>query len=233
MKRLEGFELNRHDSIKLSNARSDIIKFIPFILLCIIPGTCLLLPIFLIAFPNMLPSSFETKQQRNTKHHRAFVIRSRISSSLINEYEKLIDINIENKEVKELSKEKLIEKYKNVEMMDKVLLQNMNSRQLMIISKYFKMFSYYPQYILRMRLMRKMNFIKKDDKLIMSDGIESMTNIDLEDACEERGMKYEGLNKEEIKTMIKNWVELSVKHTIPVSYLFFCYLNPIKFSFLT
>lgn len=71
-----------------------------------------------------------------------------------------------------------------------------------------------------MRLMRKMNFIKKDDKLIMSDGIESMTNIDLEDACEERGMKYEGLNKEEIKTMIKNWVELSVKHTIPVSYLF-------------
>lgn len=221
MRRLEGFELNRHDLIKLSNSRSDIIKFIPFILLCIIPGTCLLLPIFLVLFPNMLPSSFETTEQRNAKHHRTFVIRSRISSSLINEYEKLIDINLENKEVKELSKDQLIEKYKNAEMMDKILLQNMSSGQLKTVCKYFKMFSYYPQYILRIRLMRKMNYIKRDDKLILSDGVESMTNNDLEDACEERGIKYEGLNKEEIKTMIKNWVDLSVKHTIPISYLFF------------
>lgn len=229
MKRVEGFELNHNESIKLSRARSDTVKFIPFILLCLIPGTCLLLPICLVAFPNMLPSSFETIEHRHNKHYRTFVIRSRISEPLQNEYKKLIEINVQNKQIKEmienrsyLENNELIKAKKYyIKNIDKVMIKNMNFVQLVALSKYLKMFSFYPQFLLRLRLIRKMNIIKNDDRLIENQGIESLTKRDLEDVCEDRGIKYEGLDKEEIRNLVKNWIDLSVNHSLPVSYLFF------------
>jgi hypothetical protein len=44
------------ENIKLRQVKSDFIKFIPFSLFIIIPGAELLLPAWLVVFPNSIPS---------------------------------------------------------------------------------------------------------------------------------------------------------------------------------
>lgn len=44
------------EDIKLRQVKSDFIKFIPFSLFIIIPGAELLLPAWLVVFPNSIPS---------------------------------------------------------------------------------------------------------------------------------------------------------------------------------
>lgn len=44
------------DDIKLRQVKSDFIKFIPFSVFIIVPGAELLLPAWLVVFPNSIPS---------------------------------------------------------------------------------------------------------------------------------------------------------------------------------
>ena len=44
------------EDIKLRQVKSDFIKFIPFSLFIIIPGAELLLPAWVVVFPNSIPS---------------------------------------------------------------------------------------------------------------------------------------------------------------------------------
>jgi len=50
--------------IKLRQVKSDFIKFIPFSLFIIIPGAELLLPAWLVVFPNSIPSQFLSNEAR-------------------------------------------------------------------------------------------------------------------------------------------------------------------------
>jgi len=45
-------------AVKLKQVKSDFVKFIPFSLFIIIPGAELLLPAWLVVFPNSIPSQF-------------------------------------------------------------------------------------------------------------------------------------------------------------------------------
>lgn len=44
------------ENVKLKQVKSDLFKFIPFSLFIIIPGAELLLPAWLVVFPNSIPS---------------------------------------------------------------------------------------------------------------------------------------------------------------------------------
>lgn len=52
------------EDIKLKQVKSDFIKFIPFSLFIIIPGAELLLPAWLVVFPNSIPSQFLSDEAR-------------------------------------------------------------------------------------------------------------------------------------------------------------------------
>ena len=52
------------EDIKLKQVKSDFIKFIPFSLFIIIPGAELLLPAWLVVFPNSIPSQFLSEEAR-------------------------------------------------------------------------------------------------------------------------------------------------------------------------
>ena len=45
----------------------DVIKFIPFSFFILIPGAEILLPPFLMVFPNSVPSQFMTQEKRSEK----------------------------------------------------------------------------------------------------------------------------------------------------------------------
>ncbi len=50
--------------LKLRQVKSDFIKFIPFSIFLIIPGAELLLPAWLVVFPNSIPSQFMSEDAR-------------------------------------------------------------------------------------------------------------------------------------------------------------------------
>lgn len=54
-------------SLKIKQVRSDVFKFIPFSVFIIIPGLELLLPPFLVIFPNSIPSQFMSEKAREEK----------------------------------------------------------------------------------------------------------------------------------------------------------------------
>jgi len=53
------------ENVKLKQVRSDFFKFIPFSLFIIIPGAELLLPAWLVVFPNSIPSQFLSNDARS------------------------------------------------------------------------------------------------------------------------------------------------------------------------
>lgn len=52
------------ENVKLSQVKSDFIKFIPFSIFIIVPGAELLLPAWLVVFPNSIPSQFLSDDAR-------------------------------------------------------------------------------------------------------------------------------------------------------------------------
>ena len=48
----------------MKQVKSDLLKFIPFSLFIIIPGAELLLPAWLVVFPNSIPSQFMSEEAR-------------------------------------------------------------------------------------------------------------------------------------------------------------------------
>lgn len=71
---------------------------------------------------------------------------------------------------------------------------------------------------LRFMLRRKLQEIKEDDKLIQAEGVESLSEEELRQACRERG--HLGLlSKEEMQQQLRDWLDLSLNRAVPSSLL--------------
>jgi len=55
------------ESQKLGQVKTDVMKFIPFSVFILIPGLEILLPPFLVIFPNSIPSQFMSNEARAKK----------------------------------------------------------------------------------------------------------------------------------------------------------------------
>jgi len=58
---------NIMESQKLGQVKTDVMKFIPFSVFILIPGLEILLPPFLVIFPNSIPSQFMSNEARAKK----------------------------------------------------------------------------------------------------------------------------------------------------------------------
>jgi LETM1-like protein len=73
--------------------------------------------------------------------------------------------------------------------------------------------------LLRFQLRLKISNLKQDDQKILWEGIESLTKMELREACQERGMRSTGLSKEAYKRNLQQWLDLSVNKDVPISLL--------------
>ena len=73
--------------------------------------------------------------------------------------------------------------------------------------------------LLRFQLRHKIRVLKDDDQRILWEGIDSLTKMELREACRERGMRSTGLSKEAYRKSLQEWLELSVKQNVPISLL--------------
>jgi LETM1 and EF-hand domain-containing protein 1, mitochondrial len=102
---------------------------------------------------------------------------------------------------------------------DDLTLDNMPRMQLINMCKYMSIAPYGSDSFLRFQLRHRIRQLKDDDQRILWEGIDSLTKMELREACQERGMRSTGLSKEAYKRSLQQWLDLSVNKNVPISLL--------------
>ena len=95
----------------------------------------------------------------------------------------------------------------------------MDRMQLINMCKYMGLPPYGNDNLLRFQLRHKTRGLKDDDQRILWEGIDSLTKMELREACRERGMRSTGLSKEAYRESLQQWLDLSVQKNVPISLL--------------
>jgi LETM1-like protein len=102
---------------------------------------------------------------------------------------------------------------------DDLTLDNMPRMQLLNMCKYMSIQPYGSDSFLRFQLRHKIRVLKEDDQRILWEGIETLTKMELREACQERGMRSTGLSKEAYRRALQEWLNLSVNKDLPIALL--------------
>mmetsp|Transcript_50953 Transcript_50953/g.104837 ORF Transcript_50953/g.104837 Transcript_50953/m.104837 type:complete len:933 (-) Transcript_50953:415-3213(-) len=102
---------------------------------------------------------------------------------------------------------------------DDLTLDNMPRMQLINMCKYMSIHPYGSDSFLRFQLRHIIRMLKEDDQRILWEGIDSLTKMELREACQDRGMRSMGLSKEAYKRSLQQWLDLSVNKNVPISLL--------------
>jgi len=102
---------------------------------------------------------------------------------------------------------------------DELTLDQTPRTQLVNLCTYMGIAPYGSDPLLRFQLRHKIRGLKEDDQRILWEGIESLSKMELREACQERGMRSTGLSKNAYRLALQQWLDLSVNKDIPVSLL--------------
>jgi len=230
-----GKSLSRRERQQLTRTTADIFRLVPFAVFIIVPFMEFLLPVFLKLFPNMLPSTFQDKMKEEEALKRKLKARMEYAKFLqdtAKEMAKEVQTSRsgETKQTAEdldefLNKVRRGGRVSNDEILnfaklfnDELTLDNMNRPRLVNMCKYMGIRPFGTDHYMRFMLRKKLQDIKNDDKLIQAEGVESLSEEELRQACRERG--HLGLlSTEEMCQQLRDWLDLSLNHAVPSSLL--------------
>ncbi|XP_068665949.1 uncharacterized protein [Aristolochia californica] len=230
-----GKSLSRRERQQLTLTTADIFRLFPLAVIIIVPFMDFLLPVLLKVFPNMLPSTFQDKMKEEE------TLKKRINARL--EYAKFLQETAKEmaKEVQSscggetkktakdleefLSKVRTGAYVSNEEILgfaklfnDELTLDNISRPRLVSMCKYMGINTYGSDAHLRYLLRKKLAAIKDDDKMIHAEGVESLSEAELRQACRDRGML--GIRPvEDMRQMLHDWLDLSLVNSVPSSLL--------------
>nr|XP_014352586.1 PREDICTED: LETM1 and EF-hand domain-containing protein 1, mitochondrial-like isoform X1 [Latimeria chalumnae] len=192
-----------------------------------------LLPVALKLFPNMLPSTFETKSKKEERLKKELRVKLEMAKFLQDTIE---EIALRNKAAKgdvakefstffqkirdsgeRPSNEEIIRFSKLFE--DELTLDNLTRPQLVALCKLLELQSIGTNNFLRFQLIMKLRSIHTDDKLIAQESVDSLNVNELQAACRVRGMRALGVTEERLREQLKQWLELHLNQQIPTSLL--------------
>ncbi|WOK92810.1 LETM1 and EF-hand domain-containing protein 1, mitochondrial [Canna indica] len=230
-----GKSLTRRERQQLTRTTADIFRLVPVAVFIIVPFMEFLLPVFLKLFPNMLPSTFQDKmkeQEALKRRLKAKIEYAKFLQDTVKEMAKEVQTS-HSGEIKQtaedldefLNKVRTGASVSNDEIMsfaklfnDELTLDNMSRPRLINMCKYMGIPPFGTDNYLRFMLRRKLQEIKEDDKLIQAEGVESLSEEELRQACRERG--HLGLlSTEEMRQQLRDWLDLSLNRAMPSSLL--------------
>lgn len=230
-----GKSLSRRERRQLTRTTADIFRLVPFAVFIIVPFMEFLLPVALKLFPNMLPSTFKDKMKEQEALKRRLTAKIEYAKFLqdtVKEMAKEVQ-NSRTGEIKKtaedldlfLSKVRKGARISNEEILgfaklfnDELTLDNINRSRLVNMCKYMGISPYGTDAYLRYMLRKKLQRIKNDDKLIQAEGIESLSESELRQACRERGI-IGSLEVDELRQQLRDWLDLSLNQSLPSSLL--------------
>ncbi|KAF9132923.1 hypothetical protein BGW39_011011 [Mortierella sp. 14UC] len=229
---LNGNKLTRREQRQLRRTTGDLMRLIPFSVFLIVPFMELLLPVALKLFPNMLPSTFEDKFAEEEKKRKLLKMRLEMAKFLQETIEESgIPGSQRAEAVKEFgdffrkvrttgeqaSTDELIRVAKLFH--DELTLDNLSRPQLVSMCRYMNLNAFGTDNFLRYQIRNKMASIKQDDKLIMAEGVDSLTTRELQAACQSRGIRTGGVSPARLRSELSQWLELNLTYAIPSSLL--------------
>lgn len=235
LKLASGKSLSRRERQQLTRTTADIFRLVPVAVFIIVPFMEFLLPVFLKLFPNMLPSTFQDKMKEQEDLKRRLNARIEYAKFLqdtVKEMAKEVQ-NSRSGEIKQtaedldefVNKVRRGEDVSNDEILgfaklfnDELTLDNISRPRLVNMCKYMGIRPFGTDAYLRFMLRDKLRKIKEDDKMIQAEGVESLSEEELRQACRDRGL-LGLLSVEEMRQQLRDWLDLSLNHSVPSSLL--------------
>ncbi|KAL9388993.1 hypothetical protein Peur_017598 [Populus x canadensis] len=204
VKLASGKGLSRRERQQLTRTTADIFRLVPFAVFIIVPFMEFLLPVFLKLFPNMLPSTFQDKMKEQEALKRK--LNARI------EYAKFLQDTVKEM-AKEVQNSRSGEAKQTAgdldEFMNKVRTgSRVSNEEILGFAKLFN----------DELTLDNISRIKNDDKMIQAEGVESLSEAELRQACRDRGL-LGLLSVDEMRQQLGDWLDLSLNHSVPSSLL--------------
>lgn len=194
----------------------------------IVPFAEVLLPLALRIFPNLLPSSYEGKSAREKRVSNLKVTQKEVSAFLKATLREtglpVTGATVKNEEFAEFFKKvrntgeapstqdviKVCKIFK-----DDLTLDNLSRPQLVATCKYMDLNSFGTDAMLRYNLRQRMRQIKRDDRVVSDEGVESLSAPELQMACISRGIRTHAVPTTRLREKMSMWLDLRLKQGIP------------------
>ena len=102
---------------------------------------------------------------------------------------------------------------------DDLTLDNLSRPQLVAICRYMNLNTFGTDAMLRYTIRHHMRQIKRDDKAISFEGVESLLVPELQTACASRGLRTHGLSPARLRDDLSMWLDLRLKQGVPSTLL--------------
>ncbi|KAI1857111.1 hypothetical protein JX265_011312 [Neoarthrinium moseri] len=232
LKMAAGYELTRRENRQLQRTVQDLGRLVPFSVFIIVPFAEALLPIALKLFPNLLPSTYEAQQSKDKKAATLRATRKEVSSFLRSTlFETGLPLTPATAQKEEFATffrklratgeqpttEDVIKVCKIFR--DDLTLDNLSRPQLVSMCRYMNLNTFGTDMMLRYQVRHRMRQIKRDDKAISYEGVDSLNVAELQVACGSRGIKTHGVSPARLREELQSWLELRLKHGVPSTLL--------------
>ncbi|GAA6059412.1 hypothetical protein JCM10212_003644 [Sporobolomyces blumeae] len=222
-----GKKLTRREHRQLKRTTTDLLRLIPFSVFLIVPFMELLLPVALKLFPNMLPSTFTDKFKEDEKKRKLLKVRLEMA--------KFLQETIRESGIKSPDKIKQSEEFKEFfrkvrstgesptteEVVrvsrlfeDDLTLENLTRPQLVSMCRYMNINAFGTDIFLRFTIRNRLARIKEDDKVIDSEGLDSLSPSELQSAAQSRGIRTIGVSEEHLRSELAQWIDLHLHNQL-------------------
>eukprot|EP01083_Nonionella_stella_P032411 88732_1 len=203
-KLLNGNATTSRERRELRRVSMDALKFVPMLVIILIPFLEATLPLLLYMFPNMLPSRF---QSQNVKFERMKKLSSFFEGCIQKE---LLD---------KIKKNEHLSSTQISLMNAECALDNASHSVLSNLCRFMDLNAFGTTTMLRTRLDDAIRQIRLEDEAISETGLDEIPLRLLEQLLRERGMNSNGQEMERMKDNLSKWIQLSSDHQVSFSLL--------------
>lgn len=230
---LKGQSLTRREHRLLVTTIGDLFRMVPFIVFILVPFLEFALPVVIKFFPGMLPSTFESKSQKEAVLKQHLKVKLEMAKFFQETLDQMAPQakNRHSELAKEFSvffnkirtsgdvatSEEIMKFSKLFE--DEITLDSLQRPHLVALCKVLNVSTIGMSALLRFNLKMKLRSLAADDKMIAKEGVDSLNFSELQQACRARGMRAYGVSEERLRKELKNWLDLSLNEKVPPSLL--------------
>ncbi|KAK4686163.1 hypothetical protein P7C73_g3969, partial [Tremellales sp. Uapishka_1] len=217
---LKGGTLTRRERRQLRRTTGDIMRLIPFSVFVLVPFMEFLLPVALKLFPNMLPSTFEGQFAADEKQRKLLRVRIEMAKFLqetVKESGLRADSVVKSDEFKEFFRKVRstgetpsqgdIVRVANL-FHDDITLDNLTRPQLVSMSRYMNIHAFGTDNFLKHQIRSRLEKIRVDDMMIHAEGVDSLSTKELQQACQSRAIRLQGVSPARLREELEQWIEL-------------------------
>src|SRR5205814_3275990 len=102
---------------------------------------------------------------------------------------------------------------------DDLTLDNLSRPQLVSMCRYMNLNTFGTDMMLRYQIRLRMRQIKRDDRAISFEGVDSLSVPELQTACASRGLRTHGVSPARLREDLQTWLDLRLKYGVPSTLL--------------